>query len=73
MSNRSRLADTTTGQAALRWGSWKLLLNESTFVGWFDGSGSDWGIEYCSNTATNTVSERVKERVKECECELETE
>lgn len=48
-------ADTTTGQAALRWGDWKLLLNESTFVGWFSGSGTNWGIEYCSNMPTETV------------------
>jgi arylsulfatase A-like enzyme len=45
--------DTATGISAVRVGSWKLLLNESDSVGWYDGD--TWGLDMCFNTATNSI------------------
>ena len=46
-------ADTVTGISALRMGNYKLLLNESTDVGWY--SGDTFGLDLCFMSATNTV------------------
>lgn len=45
--------DTVTGISAIRVGKWKLLLNESSDVGWYDGD--TFGLDFCASTATNSV------------------
>lgn len=45
--------DTLTGIGAIRVGEWKLLVNESSDVGWFDGD--TFGINYCGLDPTQTV------------------
>ena len=45
--------DTVTGIAAIRMGNYKLLLNESTDVGWY--SGDEPGLDLCFASCTNTV------------------
>jgi len=45
--------DTVTGISAIRVGKWKLLLNESTDVGWYDGD--TFGLDFCAATATQSI------------------
>lgn len=45
--------DTVTGISALRMGNYKLILNESTDVGWYDGDTP--GLDLCFVSATQTV------------------
>jgi arylsulfatase A-like enzyme len=44
--------DPTTGIAALRTGDWKLILNSTSYIGWFDGD--TWGTEFCVLNPTNS-------------------
>lgn len=45
--------DTITGISAIRVGNWKLLLNESEDVGWYDGD--SFGLDLCQNGATQSI------------------
>jgi len=45
--------DTVTGISAIRVGKWKLVLNESESVGWYDGE--TFGLDLCFQSATNSI------------------
>jgi arylsulfatase A-like enzyme len=45
-------ADPTNGIAAMRMGDWKLIVNGTSYVGWFDGA--SWGSSYCGMDSTGT-------------------